>query len=142
MGTLKPSDDELMRDHIYNELSTFENIELLINGSPFLFFVGITHRESIFINHDINRILWKGMRKSLIYYFAPEGFQSRYIDEHYTVYNEYRDGKWCISVNCGDKIEISLYHEDRKVFLLFSTPDYFEKDFKQVWKEYLLQKKK
>lgn len=141
METPKTSDDELMRDHVYNELYTFENPELLSNGSPFLFYVGITHKDSIFIDHDINRILWEGMRKSLIFYFAPEGFQSRYIDEHYMVHNEYRDGKWCISVNCGERVEICLNCENRKVYSLLSTPDYFEKDFKQVWKEYILHKK-
>ena len=140
MVTLRGTDDERMRDHIIDELFSFDNPELLSNGSPFLFFVGITAKKSVFIDHDLSRILWAGMREAMIYYFPPEGFQSRYIDAYYKVYNEYQDGKWNISVNCGDKLEISLYYGGISVYSQFTTVDYFEKVFKQVWREYQRRK--
>lgn len=129
------SADEMMRDHVIDELYNFDNPELISNCSPFIYFVGITHKNNIFVNHDLYNIPWEGMRKALIYYFAQEGFQSRYIDDHYQVRNGFMDGTWIISVNYENKLEIRLSN-GKYVSSVFSTIENFGKDFKQVWEEY------
>lgn len=135
MGKQISSADEMMRNHVIDELYNFDNPELISNCSPFICFVGIAHKNCIFVYHDLRMIPWELMRKALIYYFAPEGFQSRYIDDHYQVHNEFVDGTWKISVNYGDKLEIRLSN-GKYVSSMFSTIENFGEDFKRVWNEY------
>lgn len=129
------SDDGIMKKHIVAVLESLENVDRAAIPYYRHFFVGISHKDSVFIDHTIDGILSGGARKSLLYFFTDDGLVSRYIDDHYQVHDEFVDGTWKISVNYGDKLEIRLSN-GKYVSSMFSTIENFGEDFKRVWNEY------